>query len=365
MLNAIEPGENELCARIAGGSRPLTPGMADAARRHGLDLWLASCLAAAERRTPDGTRLVRRLTVAAALHGWSEEVTRDLLDSLGTSGIRVLLLKGTGLAYTVYPEPHLRPRLDVDVLIRRSALESAEQLLLARGWSRPPERDAELSEPQRHYVKCGPGTVLYHLDVHWKISNPRVFANALTFDELESGAVPVEPLGAFARTPGPVDALFIACLHRVAHHGDAVHLLWLWDVHLLTQRLSPDDQERFIELSERTAMRAICARGLRLADQLFATSHASDIAARLEIGRGGGKPEESSRFLSHVRGITVLRTDLAALSWSDRVRLTADHLFPSIVYMRSRYPGWPRALLPVAYLVRAAHGAPKWFRRSG
>ncbi|MGH8265605.1 MAG: nucleotidyltransferase family protein, partial [Steroidobacteraceae bacterium] len=151
MLSTITPGESDLCARIADGSRPLTLDMADAARRHGLDLWLASCLSAAERSTPDGTRLVRRLTVAAALHGWSEEITRDLLDSLGTSGIRVLLLKGTGLAYTVYPEPHLRPRLDVDVLIRRGALESAEQLLFARGWSRPPERDAELSEPQRHY----------------------------------------------------------------------------------------------------------------------------------------------------------------------------------------------------------------------
>ena len=34
-----------------------------------------------------------------------------------------LVFKGTALAYTCYPEPSLRPRLDTDLLIRRADRE--------------------------------------------------------------------------------------------------------------------------------------------------------------------------------------------------------------------------------------------------
>jgi putative nucleotidyltransferase-like protein len=362
-MGAASVDERELCARLAGGTGPLTAEMVAVARRHRVHLLLAARLSPAERHTPEGGALVRDLTVAAALHAWQEEVTRELLNSLAASGVCVLLLKGTGLAYTVYPEPHLRPRLDVDLLIRREALNDTEQALAGQGWTRPPERDAELSEPQRHYVKHGPGAVLYHLDVHWKLAIPRVFANALTFDELESGAIHVAPLGASARTLGYLDALFLACLHRVAHHGDALDLLWLWDIHLLMERLSVDERERFIALAERTNMRAICARGLRLAGLLFGTRNAAETAARLETLTVHANQEPSARFLGGIRAITVLGTDLITLPWLDRVHLIADHLIPSTVYMRSRYPGWPRVLLPLAYIARIARGAPKWFRR--
>jgi hypothetical protein len=327
-----------------------------------MHLVLATRLSEAERRTPEGVSLARDLTVAAALNAWHEEVVRELLDSLAAGGVPMLLLKGTGLAYTVYPEPHLRPRLDVDLLIRRETLGTAEEVLAARGWERPPERDSELAEPQRHFVKHGPGNVLYHLDLHWKIANPRLFADTLTFDELDSRAVGIPALGASARTPGYVDALLVACVHRVAHHADAIDLLWLWDIHLLTERLSTDD-ERFIALAERTGMRAICGRGLQLASDLFGTPGAADIAARLAVAHAGSETEPSSRFLGGVRAITVLGTDLTTLPWPDRLHLIGDHLFPSTVYMRARYPRWPPMLLPLAYVARIARGAPKWFKR--
>jgi hypothetical protein len=363
-MEAVTAEERSLCTRIAGGAEPLTTGLADAARHHRLHLLLAARLSQQERRSLDGVSLVRELTVAAALNAWHEEVLRELLDSLAAGGVPVLLLKGTGLAYTVYPEPHLRPRLDVDALIRRNALDRAEQVLAARGWVRPPERDSELAEPQRHYVKSGPAKVLYHLDLHWKIANPRLFADALTFDELESRAIAIATLGPSARTLGHINALLVACLHRVAHHADAIDFLWLWDIHLLLERLSTDDRERFIALAERTGMRAICARGLQLANDLFGTAGAAEMAARLAKTHDGSTKEPSSRFLGGARAITVLRTDLTTLPWRDRLQLIRDHLFPSTVYMRARYPRWPPALLPFAYVDRIARGAPKWFKRA-
>jgi integrase len=75
--------------------------------------------------------------------------------------------------------------------------------------------------------------------------------------------------------------------------------------------------------------------------------------------------EPSARFIGGIRRVSVLREDLAALpDWRAKARLVAEHLFPSLDYMRAQYPRWPSAVLPFAYADRIARGAPYWFRRS-
>ena len=46
-----------------------------------------------------------------------EEVVR-VLAALAAAGVPALVFKGTALAYTRYPDPALRPRLDTDLFIR-------------------------------------------------------------------------------------------------------------------------------------------------------------------------------------------------------------------------------------------------------
>jgi hypothetical protein len=161
-----------------------------------------------------------------------------------------------------------------------------------------------------------------------------------------------------------IDALLLACLHRVAHHDDEVDLLWLWDIHLLTSRLSAEQTERFVSLAARAGMTGVSARGLDLVSAVFGTPGAAALASRLR-SEGDGHPEPSARFIGGVRPITTLRADLTALrGWRRRLGLVAEHVFPSRTYIRAMYPGWPDVLLPLAYLDRVARGAPKWFRRS-
>ena len=357
--------ERELCDRLATGEGALTEPLVAAARRHRLHLLVGAALSAAEREGDAGSQLARDVTVAAALNGWQEEAVTGLLDALGDANIAALLLKGAGLAYTVYPAPHLRPRVDVDVLIRRDMLERCETLLGAGGWRRLPERDSELGEPQRHYMTAGPGATIYYLDLHWKIASPRLFADTLTFDELLSRATRISQLGRHAQTPGRVHALFIACVHRVAHHADAMDLLWLWDIHLLMERLTRGEAEQFIDLARRTRMSAVCVRGLELAHECFGTNRGAEISSRLHDAGAAvaGAVEPSSRFLGGTRLITLLHADLSLLSWRNRVQLLGEHLFPSRTYMRARYPSCPPVLLPLAYVGRIARGAPKWLRR--
>ena len=165
--------------------------------------------------------LRREEQVAAVLDARREDETRRLLDAFGDAQIDVLVFKGAALAHTVYAAPHLRPRTDVDLLIDRESLDRADRVLAACGWHHPPEPEPETFAAQRHYVKQGSGRMPWLVDLHWRIANPRVFADALPFGELHRRAVTVPALGRAALTPSPVDALLLACIHRVAHHEDA------------------------------------------------------------------------------------------------------------------------------------------------
>jgi hypothetical protein len=353
-----------LCAALQGGDAPISAAIVDAARRHAIHLVLAHL--AGGRVQDDGVRaaLSADLRKAAIADLLREQILRRLLADLAAAGVNAVLLKGAGLAYTVYERPHLRPRGDVDLLIGRTDLEAADRALVAAGWLRAVEQSSERVTSQRHYLLGGTPSIAEQLDVHWKIAVPQIFGDALGFEELAARAMPIAELGPGARTLSRADALLLACLHRVAHHQDAIDLLWLWDIHLLASGLSDRERAVFMELAVERSMRAVCVRGLELASGCFATPRAKDLIDALRPA-AADPPEPSVRFLGGgLRQVDVLRGDLATLSgWRARLALVGGHLFPNAAYMKSMYPRWPAAALPFAYLHRIVRGAPKWFRR--
>jgi hypothetical protein len=341
--------------------------------RHGSDVIRDDALAAARRHrvhlllTPDDLApdarpaFAAELRAAAALDAAGEIELRRLLSALRTELIDALLMKGAGLAYTVYRAPHVRPRVDTDLLVRPESIDAADRVLADAGWRRDVEPSFALAASQRHYAKPGPLNQPWRVDLHWSIANPRVFADAVSFDELHAAAIDVPALGEDARTLGQADALYVACVHRVAHHDDAVDLLWLWDIYLLAERLSDDERRRFVALSTRTSMTAVCIRGLDLVAAWLGPGAAGHLAAALRAC--GGADEPSAAFLGGLTPADQLLSDLKVLpGWRPRVAMLAEHALPSAAYMRSRYPTWPRVLLPLAYAHRFVRGLPAWFR---
>ena len=78
------------------------------------------------------------------------------------------------------------------------------------------------------------------------------------------------------------------------------------------------------------------------------------------LGPVAGAPEElSASFLrGGMRQIDSLRDDLSLVGgWRARLAVIGAHLFPSRRYMRSMYPRWPTAALPLTYLDRIVRGA--------
>jgi hypothetical protein len=360
VVDRITEAERALCARLTGGRGRLTQDVIAGACRHRVHLLVADSLCAEERADPGTAELTRELRRAAALDLRSTETIGTLLEAFSAAGVDALLMKGAGLAHTVYSASHLRARVDTDILIGPDDLARAEQVLFDEGWHRPVERHVALTAAQYHYSRSRGAA--HHIDLHWRIANPQIFAQALSFAELRARAVSVPSLGAHARTLGLADALFLACLHRVAHHDDEIQLLWIWDLHLLIQRTSPEDRDTFVRLAERERMGAVCGRGVALTAECFGTPGASDLAEALGQRTASGEP--SARFIRDSRPVTALRSDLESLpGWQNRIAYLAEHLFPSRAYMQSIYPGCPPVFLPFAYGYRIARGAPKWFIR--
>jgi hypothetical protein len=355
--------EDALCARLSGERVPISAAIVSVARRHRMHLVLAAAAPAEELAEPPGAALLADLRKAEVVEIIRDRTLRGLLRQFAAAGIDTLLLKGAGLAHTLYASPHLRPRVDLDVMVARADLARAERTLEAGAWVRAAEPEGKLVTAERHYHLAKRAAFAEQLDLHWKIAIPRLFGETVGFEELRSRAVPIVKLGPDAHTLSAADALFVACLHRVAHHQDQIDLLWLWDIHLLASSLSSDERARFANLAARASMRAVCTRGLELASVRFRTAGASGLIAALRPPPGQ-KPERSARFLGGLRQIDVLRTDLSATpGWRPSLALVGEHLFPATAYMRSLYPALPPVALPLAYLFRIVRGAPKWFRR--
>ena len=335
-------------ALVDGASMPMDEQTLDLARRHRIDRLIPLADA----------RVDRRLAVAAALS--SEHEIRAICDGAHRGGIALVLIKGAALAYTHYAAPHLRPRDDIDVLVRREELDRVALMLTSLGYEREPDGDGELWTGQRHYVKTTPSGVA-RVDVHWRAANPRAFSQSLPFEDVWARVVPIPALGPHARTLSPPDALLLACLHRVAHHRDRIELLWLWDIHLLASCLQDRELEIFRSSAVQAGTALICARGLRLAHEYFRTVVPAGLLADLEAP----SDEPSAAFLgAAMRPFDVARADLEALAtWRERAGLLREHLFPPAAYMRQRFPRWPAVLLPLAYVHRIVQGAPRWMRR--
>jgi hypothetical protein len=214
---------------------------------------------------------------------------------------------------------------------------------------------------QFHSQRIDAHGVRHLCDVHWKISNPQRFCDAVGFDELAESAVPLPLLGPGARGLGRVQALWLACVHRAAHHYDQETLVWLYDVHLLMGALDEAGVARFVALAARTGVRRICLRALLLARSRFGTTIAPTTLAALEAAR---EDEASTVFLRPgLRKVDLLLDDVRSLSgWGARLTLLKEHLFPAAAYMRGTYASGSSSSILWLYLRRIMTGASKWFR---
>jgi len=289
-------------------------------------------------------------------HAELVQVVRALADA----GVPALLLKGSALAYSVYPSPHLRPRVDIDLLVSDEAMMGrCRQVLEPLGYLAADAAVATLIGYQTALQRTTTGGRTHHIDAHWRPSNLAMFEHALPWNELDSAAIALPAIDPAARGLGRMHALVHACLHRIANlpaepgsnsHGD--RMVWLYDMDLLARRFAADDFEMLRRIAAARGMAGACRDGLEQAQALFATP----------------LPEGFLRALGDAASAETFDVGKARLRWyqewqnlravSPRQRLSwaREKLFPSAAYMRQTYPVDGPGSLAWAYLQRLGHG---------
>jgi hypothetical protein len=375
LLDSADSAEAErlIVAVLAGDRRPWPASRSEALER--------ACLRLSTYHGVDGLLVERRALLAEA--GWPSSITealverarrqvvldlvmtedlRRVLDAMAEQRIDVLLLKGAPLAYTHYPSPHLRPRTDTDLLIQPSDRDRVAAVMQRLGYRTTVRPSGQYVTHQVTYARLDDHGVALCYDVHWRVADPAVFADLFAFRELSERGVRVKALGEHARALDPVDALLLACVHRVAHHAGEDRLLWIYDIHLLASRLDASSWAQFSRLAVRKRIASVCQQGLELAASTFRTPLPGSLGEALSRGEAA---EPAADFLrASGRKVDILASDLRTLpGWRPRVRLIREHLFPPVAYMKAAYGrSWP-PLVPFLYMYRILRGAPRWFRR--
>jgi hypothetical protein len=124
------------------------------------DAGLAPLLYRAAREGIDQVRAARRQMLLSAhltaitRHGNLIDATREVVEACESRGIRVTLLKGISISEQYYPEAHLRPMGDIDILVSPPADMTVEATILQLGYRRKPDH--------QHRAGAHHGPPLFH-----------------------------------------------------------------------------------------------------------------------------------------------------------------------------------------------------------
>jgi len=298
-------------------------------------------------------------------------VARDLLaqrelervtTALAQQGVEALLTKGCALAYTAYPEPWLRPRVDTDMLVRRRDVPGATRVLEHCGYLRSDATNTgALVSHQIGFERTDSHELRHVVDLHWKIVNPHLVADTLEFDDLWRSSSCAPALGPAVRVAGAVESIAISCIHRLAHHQRHDRLIWLYDLRLLSASLDAQGWSDLRDLACTRGIAGLCLDGLRAAR----TRVGGTLPPAIETALAAAAPSEPSQVYlqENLSKSDVLLSDLKTLAtWGARLRLVREHVFPPAAFIQQRYGTRTRALLPAFYLHRLIAGASRWVR---
>jgi hypothetical protein len=286
-----------------------------------------------------------------------------LVATLHAAGIRTLLMKGADLAYGAYDRPDLRPRTDSDLLVEPAARERASKVLLALGYERVTQTGGDLLMYQEPFRLQRDRRVVHIVDLHWRPFNPQRYGSTFTFEDLDRSAEARPAVGPGARGLGRVDALALACVHRVAHHFDQDRLIWLYDARVLASRMGAADWALFLALAEARSIQAACARTLEAAKHALDAAVPDEVLAALRAA--GERGEDAAFFDPRAPHAWRVLSDLRHVgAWSARMSLARQHLFPSAQYMRTSYAPSSSAPLWWLYARRIIGASRRWMVRS-
>ena len=301
---------------------------------------------------------------ALAVSMWElrhREVLSRLLDVLASQRVEAVLLKGSALAYDLYPNPALRERGDSDLLVRDSDRDRARTVLAQLGYVRRSASGmADRFTYQEEWRWQAADDTTHFVDLHFQLINSPAYSAGAGFAEARDGGRPLPALGKDAFAPSRPFLLFHACAHRAMHlktpyfsagkvHFGGNRLIWLMDIDRLVRVLTTSEWDRFGTLAIDKNEAASCIDGLKAAQDILDTPVPRSILDRLAA--------------DYASSSTYTRSGQLRRAWIDmrsipgagaRFRYAFARLLPSKAFIRTKYPDMADRPIVILYARRMA-----------
>ncbi|MBK1632455.1 hypothetical protein CKO31_17250 [Thiohalocapsa halophila] len=208
-------------------------------------------------------------------------VLRELFRAFRARSVPAVCIKGVGLAYTLYDQPYHRPWSDLDLVVPEGSRAEAARLLEDIGYTCTDQKAWRRTRASAQATFTGGHEqAALSVDLHWQISNRRLFRDALSVDAIIADSVPLGGVMGEGRTACTWHAFVIALMHRATNHTAPYYidgkprlmpnrLIWLYDIYLLYRRLSAEELASVSQFLQAQGLVAVAADGLNAVQDAF------------------------------------------------------------------------------------------------
>ena len=292
-----------------------------------------------------------------------ERQLQEIMEAFQEQSVRVLVLRGPALAFSLYPDPAMRPSSDLDLLVMPEQMVQARGILEGLGFTCMAKRfevARDFFREECFIDQQNPGNK-FPVDLHWVHWELHPFfkgSEKVEIEDLFQRAWKVETPTLTFKTLHPVDYLIHSAIHLVMIHRMEMRLSWIYDAALLAQHLQvPADWQTLQERSIAWRARLPLERCLKMA-QVWAGLELPD---GFEDFSTWPRPSEDEAdvwadTMNHHWVTILLKRSLSSPSLLlKRIPSLLRLLFPHPDMVRLCYPTSSNWLLPVSYVRR-------WFR---
>src|SRR5689334_14260293 len=163
-----------------------------------------------------------------------------LINLFRDEAIEAIPYKGPALALFAYGDIALRRFVDLDVIVKKTDVAKACEILLNEGYTSPKSLSAaqqKLLLRTQHNLQFSRDNHHFIVELHWDVA-PHLFASSVNTDELWENLTTINLNGQAVKTFSAEDLLFSLCVHGSRHLWE--RLGWICDVAELLTRYTFD-----------------------------------------------------------------------------------------------------------------------------
>lgn len=315
----------------APGERPAdSDRFVEAARYHRVAPYVAQAVEAERIQLParlrDGLSMGGAASIirSAALRA---ELARLVPVLEAACGVSPACIKGPAIADRFYPDPRLRPFVDLDLLVPHASLDPAIDALQGRGYEVREEFQAGFGAHHGHEVHLirRNGHPL-NVELHWRVWVDPVAAG-LDHAVLSSDRLSVD--GVEVAVPDPPAQLVCLAVHLLSDPDK--RLIWVQDIVLISADAAEERWQGAFKVADELGLGWVLHRALDYASRHLGFERERPIESGPKPAWGPLRAVEELDL-----GASVHVGRLALLPWRQRPRYLRDVLFPNKEGLRAR-----------------------------